>query len=84
VKASREVTEIVRRSKKEKDIRFSFGPAEKLLMEYLEQKGTITLQQFRELARLNRFLAAKKLILLVLANVLQITPAEKGDLYSRI
>jgi predicted HTH transcriptional regulator len=84
LKASREVAEIVRRSKKKKDIRFSFGPSEKQLMEYLEEKGSITLREFRTLAGLNRFLAAKKLVLLVLANVLQITPAEKGDVYSRI
>jgi len=53
-------------------------------MEYLEQKDTITLQEFRTVAGLNRFLAAKKLILLVLANVLRITPTEKGDYYSRV
>jgi len=84
VKASREVAEIVRRSKKKKDIRFTFGEAEKQLMEYLEEKDSITLHEFRAVAGLNRFLAAKKLILLVLANVLRITPTEKGDHYSRI
>ncbi len=84
VKASREVAEIVRRSRKKKDIRFTFGEAEKRLMEYLEQKDSITLQEFRKMTGLNRFKAAKKLILLVLANVLRITPAEKGDLYSRV
>ena len=51
VKASREVAEIVRRSKKKKDIRFTFGDAEKQLMEYLEQKDTITLQEFRARGR---------------------------------
>jgi predicted HTH transcriptional regulator len=84
VKASREVHEIVRRSKKEKDIRFTFGEAEKKLMEYLDEKENITLPEFRRLAGLNRFMAAKKLILLVLANVLRVSPTEKGDLYSRI
>ena len=84
IKASREVHEIVRRSKKKKDIRFTFGDAEKKLMEYLDQKETITLPEFRQLAGLNRFVAAKKLILLVLANVLRIDPTEKGDLYSRV
>jgi len=84
VKASREVAEIVRRSKKKKDIRFTFGAAEKQLMEYLEEKDSITLREFRLVAGLNRFLAAKKLILLVLANVLRVTPTEKGDHYSRI
>jgi predicted HTH transcriptional regulator len=83
IKASREVHEIVRRAKKKKDIRFTFGEAEKKLMQYLDQKDFITLQEFRQVAGLNRFTAAKKLILLVLANVLRINPTEKGDIYSR-
>jgi len=83
VKASREMQEIVRRMKKPRDIRFIFGSHEKQLMEYLEERGSITLQQFRALAKLNRFNAAKKLILLVLAGVLRVEPTEKGDFYSR-
>jgi predicted HTH transcriptional regulator len=67
VKASREMLEIVRRSKTEKNIRFTFGQAEKTLMEYLDHKNSITLAEFRTLARLNRFQATRKLILLVLA-----------------
>jgi predicted HTH transcriptional regulator len=84
IKASKEMIEIVRRSKSKKDIRFTFGEPEKQLMEYLEVNGKITIAEFRKAAKLNRFIAAKKLILLVLANVLRITPTEKGDLYSRI
>jgi len=84
IKASKEMVEIVRRSKSKKDIRFTFGEAEKKLMEYLEVNSKITLSEFRKVAKLNRFLAAKKLILLVLANVLRITPTEKGDVYSRV
>jgi predicted HTH transcriptional regulator len=84
IKASREMVEIVRRSKQKKDIRFNYGDPEKQLMEYLELNKTITLDEYRKLAKLNRFRAAKKLVLLVLANVLRITPSEKGDLYSRI
>jgi predicted HTH transcriptional regulator len=84
IKASREMVEIVRRSKQKKDIRFNYGDPEKQLMEYLEVNKTITLDEYRKLAKLNRFRAAKKLVLLVLANVLRISPSEKGDLYSRI
>lgn len=84
IKASREMVEIVRRSKQKKDIRFNYGDPEKQLMEYLDLNKTITLDEYRKLAKLNRFRAAKKLVLLVLANVLRITPTEKGDLFSRI
>jgi hypothetical protein len=83
VKASAEMCEIIRRKRLNKDIRFNFGEPEKALMVYLEQHGTITLAGFRKLAKLNRFQAARKLILLVLGDVLTITPTEKGDLYSR-
>jgi hypothetical protein len=52
-------------------------------MKYLEDHKTITFAQFRELTGLNRFKASRKLILLVLANVLKIEATEKGDFYSR-
>jgi predicted HTH transcriptional regulator len=84
IKASREMREIIRRSKQKKDIRFHYGEAEKQLMQFLEQEKTITLRQFQKLSKLNLFQASRKLILLVLANVLKITPTEKGDLYSRV
>lgn len=84
IKASREMQEIMRRSRKKKDIGFSYGPHEQKLMQHLEQHATITVNQYRQLTGLNRFRAARKLILLVLANVIRITPNEKGDLYSRI
>lgn len=82
IKASAEMQEIIKRSKKKKDIRFAYGEHEKLLMTYLAEHTTITLDQFRALTKLNRFKASRKLILLVLANVLKITASEKGDIYS--
>jgi predicted HTH transcriptional regulator len=84
IKASAEMVEIVRRSKHSRDIRFQFGESEKLLMEYLDTNQHITLSAFQKIAHLNRFKARRKLILLVLANVLKITATEKGDLYSRL
>lgn len=83
LKASREMKEIIRRSKEKRDIRFQYGEAEKALMIYLEQHSSITLKDFRRIAKLNLFKASRKLIILVLADVLKITPTEKGDLYSR-
>jgi predicted HTH transcriptional regulator len=84
IKASAEMEEILRRSKKKRDTRFIFGEAEKKLMEYLEMQPSITLADYRKFSGLNRFQASRKLILLVLANVLKITASEKGDLYSRL
>jgi predicted HTH transcriptional regulator len=82
IKASREMQEIVRRARLKKDIRFHYGEHEKFLMEYLDANPDITLKKFMELSGLKRFYASKKLVLLVLADVLKITPHEKGDLYS--
>ncbi|QLH33815.1 MAG: hypothetical protein HWD62_16620 [Cyclobacteriaceae bacterium] len=49
----------------------------------MEQIPHITLTQYMKFSGLNRFKASRKLILLVLANVLKITASEKGDMYSR-
>lgn len=83
IKASPEMEEIVRRSKQKRDISFTFGDEEKKLMEYLQEHKSITMQDYQKLSGLNRFKARRKLILLVLANVLKITATEKGDFYSR-
>lgn len=82
IKASRELREIVKRKQRMKDIRFQYGEHEKFLMQYLDEKKAITLREFVALSGLSRLYASRKLILLVLANVLRITPHEKGDLYS--
>jgi Putative DNA-binding domain len=81
IKASRELREIVKRKQRMKDIRFHFGEHEKFLMQYLDEKKVITLNEFVALSGLNRLYASRKLILLVLANVLRIIPNERGDLY---
>ncbi len=82
IKASREVREIAKRSQRIKGVRFHFGEHERLLMQYLDQHNTITLKEFAELSGLKRFNASRKLVLLVLADVLSITPHEKGDIFS--
>jgi len=81
LQASPEVWKILKRGRRQKDIQFTFGEKEKLLMEYLEQNRKITLAQFANLARLSRFRASQTLVLLVLANVLQVIPQEKEDIF---
>ncbi|QSE97357.1 AlbA family DNA-binding domain-containing protein [Fulvivirga lutea] len=82
VKASREMREIIKRKRKNKDIRFNYGEKEQKLMAYLEEQKSITLEEFKELAGLNNYMASRTLVLLVLANVLAIRPTEKGDIYT--
>lgn len=82
VKVSRELLEILRRKGKKKDIKFRYGDEEQLLMQYLDKNSTITLPEFMKIANLNRFHSSRKLILLVLANVLAISPQPGVDYYS--
>jgi hypothetical protein len=82
IRASREVREIVKRAQHKKDIRFNYGEHERFLMQYLEEHKTITLKKFIELRGVKKLYASKKLVLLVLADVLAITPHEKGDEFS--
>ncbi len=82
IKVSRELHEILRRKGKKKDIKFRYGDEEQLLMQYLDKNSAITLQEFMKIANLNRFHSSRKLILLVLANVLAITPQPGVDYYS--
>lgn len=84
MKASYEMREIIRQSKWKKDIQFTFGEAESKLFSYLQVHSSITLSQFRAAVPLSRNEASAKLIKLVLANLLRITPSDKGDLYSRV
>ncbi len=83
MKASREMTEIVKRSKQPENIEFTYGDHESSLMKFLEKKEKITLPEFQVLSGLSQKDAAEKLVTLVLAHVLRITPTEKGDYYSR-
>ncbi|RAV99393.1 AlbA family DNA-binding domain-containing protein [Pseudochryseolinea flava] len=82
IQASREMREITKRSQHKKDIRFHYGDHERLLMQYLDEHASITLERFRQISGLKKFYASKKLVILVLADVLRITPTERGDVYS--
>jgi predicted HTH transcriptional regulator len=84
IKASKEMNEIIRRKQQKKDVRFYFANHELALMKHLDANPFITLYEFQKLSGLGHFAASRKLILLVLANVLKITASEKGDRYSRV
>lgn len=84
IRASREVREIVRRARRERNIHFRYGDHEKILMQYLDAHAFITLKEYMTLGNLSRLQASRKLILLVLARVLYVTPHGSGDRYSRL
>ncbi|WP_339874689.1 ATP-binding protein [uncultured Algoriphagus sp.] len=82
VQASREVWEILRRGKNPRDMVFTYGRKEEILMKALGESDKITLREFSKLANLPKFLASKTLVRLVLANVLQIHPQESEDYFT--
>ena len=82
IRASREMREIIKRRRRQKDIRFHYGEHEHFLMQYLAANKTITLSEFVGFSGLKKFYASNKLILLVLANVLRIIPNERGDQFA--
>jgi predicted HTH transcriptional regulator len=84
VQASYEMLEILRGNLKKRNIKFSYGDKEQVLMQYLAIHQKITVNQFSKTANIPRNLASQTLILLVLAKVLQIKPNEVEDSFEFI
>lgn len=82
IQASREVWEVLRRGKNQRDTVFTYSWKEELLMKAMQETGRITLKEYAKLAKLPKFIASKTLVRLVLANVLQIHPQEGDDFFT--
>ncbi len=82
VQASREVREILKGEQAARDIRFSYGEKEKKLMQHLGEHNSITVDLFASIAGISRRIASRTLVLLVLANVLEIHPSDIVDQYT--
>ena len=81
IQASREMREIMQRRLRNKDIQFTYGEKEKALLNHLEVNSEVTLPEFAQLVGIPKFIASRTLIKLVLANILNIIPTSKGDIY---
>ena len=81
IKASQEVRAIIGGRNHPKDIKFTYGDNESILMHHIRDNGTITLNQFIKKTGLSRRKASQILVTLVLVNVLTIEPGEKEDQY---
>ncbi|WP_019988784.1 AlbA family DNA-binding domain-containing protein [Rudanella lutea] len=82
VQASKEVREILKGQRADRSVRFTYGDKERVLMQHLSQHQTITVDAFASLANVPRKIASRTLVLLVLANVLQVHPNEVVDRYT--
>jgi predicted HTH transcriptional regulator len=82
IKASAEMKEILRRRHNRHTRLIRLGETEHFLLNYLANHPYITLQTFSAQRNLTRKQASRKLIYLVLANLLTLTPTDRGDRYS--
>ncbi len=84
IQASREMREILKGQRKEKNLRFTFGEKEKTLFQYLDIHQHITVNTFARIANIPLKLASRTLVLLVLTQVLKVLPNEMEDLYMAV
>ena len=82
VQASREMREIMKRTRRQRDIRFNYGEKEKKLMQLLDTQQSVTVDSFATSVGIPRNMASRTLILLVLANVLEVHPGEIRDQFT--
>ena len=73
------MNEVLKKSQLQNDTKIQYREPEKKLMQYLDVHPFITLKTFMKISGLNKFSAARRLIKLVLANVLQLEPSESED-----
>ena len=76
IKASREMREILKRSGTTRDTVIVYGEYERWLLQYLEEKPFVTLDDFAEKGKVRRRVASRILVVLALAGVLRIEPRE--------
>lgn len=81
LQASKEMREIIERRHKGKDMQFTFDEKVKAVMHFCERHGGITIMDLVNEAKISKFIASRVLVRLVLANVLDIQPSPKQDLY---
>ena len=82
VQASKEVREILKGERDARNIRFSYGDKERMLMKHLGEHDRITVDLFASVAGISRKIASRTLVLLVLANVLEVHPNEVMDYFT--
>lgn len=81
VQASKEMKEILKGERKGLNIKFNYGEKEQILMKYLADNPSITVEIYASIANISRKVASRTLIVLVLANVIKVQPNEVQDFF---
>jgi predicted HTH transcriptional regulator len=82
IQASREMRAILKRKNDERNVKFQYGDKERKLMQHLDLHKSVTVDTFAAAAGISRNSASKTLVLLVLANVLEVHPDEMTDRFT--
>lgn len=82
IQASREMKEIMRRGRIERDVRFQYGEKEEKLMKLLDEKESVTVDLFAAVAGIPRKIASNTLVVMVLARILEVHPSEMLDRFT--
>jgi len=82
VLASKIVVDVLRHSADQKGILIEYSTKEKALLEYLDEKQRINVQEYCKLLKLSRRSAQRILVNMVLSGVLRIHTTEKEEYYT--
>jgi len=82
IQASREMKEIMRRGRGERDVSFQYGEKEEKLMKLLDEKESVTVDLFATVAGIPRKIASNTLVVMVLARILEVHPHEMIDKFT--
>lgn len=82
IQASREMKEIMRRGRGERDVSFQYGEKEEKLMKLLDEKESVTVDLFATVAGIPRKMASNTLVVMVLARILEVHPHEMIDKFT--
>lgn len=79
--ANRVLLQVWRKEEKSSGVLVKFGRAENILLEYLKEKGSITLSKFRKITRISPYRAESILANLIILKIILIKASEKGFSY---
>jgi predicted HTH transcriptional regulator len=79
--ANKVLLQVWRKTEKGSGVLVKFGKAEKSLMQYLTDNGSITFSRFRKIAHISSYRAEMILANLIIFNVLIMNASEKGFIY---
>ncbi|MBS1545495.1 MAG: ATP-binding protein [Bacteroidetes bacterium] len=82
ITASTEMCEVIRRSKSSKGTHLQYGVAEESIVHYLHKHHSASLGDIIEATGLKLPVASHKVVKLVLAGILTLSPSEKGDVFA--